>query len=203
MFLKALFLVFLFCGFCYAISVDNSYESNHLSRGLDAKSVLTTLASSLMSRGYGTTGMGSQVISLNLTNLLILVLLKALIFAAASLGHKGGDNYFRSADSPEQEEQKFLTDEEILMFLSYLTGTPGNNGCLQNISCHQPEQAKKYVNAGDVLLKAAKMLSYQTDDVYEYIIKEMDHAANVGIAGGNCGIFRCDNDANNNNIIKN
>lgn len=47
-----------------------------------------------MSKGYGrfgVTGAGSQIVSLNLTNLLILVLLKAIIFAAASLaGHKGG-----------------------------------------------------------------------------------------------------------------
>lgn len=59
-------------------------------RGFDARSVLSSLATNLMTRGYGATGMGSQVVSLNLTNLLILVLLKGLIFAAASLaGHKG------------------------------------------------------------------------------------------------------------------
>lgn len=53
-----------------------------------------------MTRGYGTTGMGSQVVSLNLTNLLILVLLKGLIFAAASLaGHKGESGRFRQTQT--------------------------------------------------------------------------------------------------------
>ncbi|KAJ8950990.1 hypothetical protein NQ318_006374 [Aromia moschata] len=155
-------------------------------RGLDAKSMLASLASNFVSRGFVSTGSGSsQVISLNLTNLLVLVLLKALIFAAGSLGAgtwKGG--YARSMDG----EEKFLTDEEILMFLSYLTGSPG---CLQNISCQQPQQAKKYTAAGEMLLKLAKMFSIDADMNYEYIILEMDQAANVGLAGGTCERFEC------------
>lgn len=81
--------------------------------------MLSSLASTFMSRGYlGDTG-SSQVISLNLTNLLVLFLLKALIFAAGSIGAgtwKGG--YARSDDGEEQ----LITDEELLLFLSYLSG---------------------------------------------------------------------------------
>lgn len=73
-----------------------------------------------MSRGFATAENGaSQVVALNLTNLFVLVLLKALIFAAGSLGAgawKGG--FARSNDG----EEKFLTDEEMLLFASYLTG---------------------------------------------------------------------------------
>ncbi|KAJ8976826.1 hypothetical protein NQ317_011822 [Molorchus minor] len=74
------------------------------------------------------------------------------------------------------------------MFLSYLSGSPG---CLQNISCQQPHQSKKYVAAGDTLLKLAKVFSVETDMNYEYIIQEMDRAANVGLAGGSCQMFDC------------
>lgn len=75
----------------------------------------------MSNRGFVTTteNGASQVVALNLTNLFVLVLLKALIFAAGSLGAgawKGG--FARSSDG----EEKFLTDEEILLFASYLTG---------------------------------------------------------------------------------
>lgn len=89
-------------------------------RSFDAKSMLSSLATNLMSRGYIGDSGSSQVISLNLTNLLVLVLLKALIFAAGSIGAgtwKGG--YARSNDG----EERLITDEEIVLFLSYLTGT--------------------------------------------------------------------------------
>lgn len=93
--------------------------------------MLSTIASNFMNRGFSSSGSGSsQVISLNLTNLLVLVLLKALIFAAGSLGAgtwKGG--YARSIDG----EERFLSDEEILMFLSYLSGTIYLLLCIQNI----------------------------------------------------------------------
>lgn len=59
------------------------------------------------------------MVSLNLTNLFVLVLLKALIFAAGSLGAgtwKGG--LARSGDGGET----ILSDEEILLFLGYLSG---------------------------------------------------------------------------------
>lgn len=81
--------------------------------------MLTSLATNLMNRGFGGDNGSSQVVSLNLTNLLVLVLLKALIFAAGSIGAgtwKGG--YARSADG----EEKLVSDEELLLFLSYLTG---------------------------------------------------------------------------------
>lgn len=76
----------------------------------------------MSNRGFVTTSENgaSQVVALNLTNLFVLVLLKALIFAAGSLGAgawKGG--FGRSHNGEEQ----FLTDEEILLFASYLTGS--------------------------------------------------------------------------------
>ncbi|KAF7287203.1 hypothetical protein GWI33_002024 [Rhynchophorus ferrugineus] len=186
--------VFYTVGFVLVIScvgvLGQDYEGNSVvsSRGLDAKDVLTSIATNLMSRGFTSTGNGSQVVSLNVTNLLILILLKALIFAAGSLGaghFKGG--YGRSLDG----EEKLVTDEEILMYLTYLTGSAGDNGCLQTVACQQPHQAKKYVNAGDLLLKTAKVFSMDVDHNYEYVLREVDQAANVGMSGGSCRIFRC------------
>ncbi|RZC38362.1 hypothetical protein BDFB_009121 [Asbolus verrucosus] len=180
-------VLILFSGVILKTSAAAVENDNEIARGLDAKSLLSSIAGNLMSRGYGTTGTGgSQVVSLNLTNLLVLVLLKALIFAAGSLGAgtwKGG--FGRSNDGDEQ----FLTEEEILLFLSYLTGSPGDNGCLQNVSCRQPQQAKRYVAAGDVLLKATQMLSVDPDRSYQYVLKEVEQAADIGLAGGDCARF--------------
>ena len=70
-------------------------------------------------------------------------------------------------------------------------GSPGDNGCLQSVACHQPQQAKKYVAAGDMLLKASKVMSLNPDRSYEYVLKEVEQAADVGLAGGDCSRFTC------------
>lgn len=176
-------------------------------RGIDAKTLLGSLASSLMSRGFVAAENGaSQVVALNLTNLFVLVLLKALIFAAGSLGAgawKGG--FGRSSDG----EEKFLTDEEILLFVSYLSGickfilnvnkliimvflgTPGNNSCLKQVACQDPREAQKYVMAGSTLLKVSKMLELQPDGSYEIALKELEDAASSGLSGDNCQQYKC------------
>ncbi|KAI4463616.1 multiple coagulation factor deficiency protein 2 neural stem cell derived neuronal survival protein [Holotrichia oblita] len=169
----------------------SAFDKN-LFRGLDAKSVLTSIASNLMSRGFVTTGGGSQVVSLNLTNLLVLILLKALIFAAGSLGAgtwKGG--YGRSSDG----EETLVTNEELLMYLAYLTGVPGDNHCLQFIACQGPQQARRYVAAGEMLLKATKMFTDEDDPSHEVTINELRQAANFGLNGGDCNRYSCKNDS--------
>lgn len=141
-----------------------------------------------MSRGFVSTETGSsQVVSLNLTNLLVLVLLKALIFAAGSLGA----NTWKGGLGRSNEDNEILTEDEILLYLTYLTGAPGDNGCLQSVSCRQPSQAKKYTTAGEVLLKTSKMLALNPDVGYAQILQEVEQAADIGLAGGDCSRFVC------------
>lgn len=80
------------------------------------------MANNFISRGYSPSGVGggSQLITFNVQNLLYLVLLKVLIYAAATFGGKHfKDEYGRSVDG---QPEKLLSEEEILMFLSYLSG---------------------------------------------------------------------------------
>lgn len=41
----------------------------------------------------------------------------------------------------------------MLLYLGYISGSPGNHKCLQNVACHQPKIAAEYANAGKLLLK--------------------------------------------------
>ncbi|XP_072383824.1 uncharacterized protein [Diabrotica undecimpunctata] len=189
---RSLFMVIFCCaigiGVPVGVMANAIDESEFKGRELNARSILTSLASNFMSRGFITTGTAagsSQIVSLNVTNLLVLLLVKALIFAAGSLGAGGfkGGEYARTV-----EDEKFLTDDEILMYLSFLTGS---SGCLQNIACQQPLKAKKYAAAGDLLLKFSKMFSLTRDLEYDMVVQELEQASNVGLAGGSCSNFEC------------
>ncbi|XP_050315563.1 uncharacterized protein LOC126750102 [Anthonomus grandis grandis] len=100
------------------VVTENAYTGDNVR--FDTSNVLSTIATHLMARQNGDGE--SQIISLNLSNLLVLILLKGLIFAAASLvGYKGhyGGHYGRSLDP---ENKSLLSDEEIVNFLRYLAG---------------------------------------------------------------------------------
>ncbi|XP_025835038.1 uncharacterized protein LOC112905903 [Agrilus planipennis] len=84
---KCIAVVFLFAGVNLAvvISPEENLIMSKQERAIDARTMLSTFVGNLMSRSYSN-GNGSQIISVNLTNLLVLILLKALIFAAGTLG---------------------------------------------------------------------------------------------------------------------
>lgn len=51
------------------------------------------------------------------------------------------------------EEEGVVTDTEMLLYLGYLSGSPGNRKCMQNIACQRPKLSADYVQAGKILLK--------------------------------------------------
>lgn len=127
----------------------------------------------------------SQVVALNLTNLFVLVLLKALIFAAGSLGAgawKGG--FARS----NEEEGKWLSDEEVLLFGSYLAG---DGGCLKLAACRGPREAQKYAEAGSLVMRALKMLEVEPGEGYRAALGELEEAVGYGTSGMDCRRYKC------------
>lgn len=79
-----------------------------------------------------------------------------------------------------------------MLYIIYFVGYPGKNGCLQNIACQDPEQAKKYVAAGDLLLKITRMLTLDDPDIkYNYVLKELQEAVKFGESRGNCNKYVC------------
>lgn len=105
------------------------------------------------------------MLSLNLTNLVILLVVKALIFGAGSLGFGGqGDHVGRSVDEPSRgnvtTNQSFITESELLLMLSYLkSDVTQHYGCLKFAACKDPKKTKEYLLASNLLVKGANMFN--------------------------------------------
>lgn len=127
-----------------------------------------SMAKELISRSYG----GNQVLSLNLTSLLILVMLKALIFTTGLLGAGNWSQFGRgrglegsklirhSHQSQVYQELYFSNKDSIVdnaemqLFLGFLAAEGSrNDGCLYRAVCMAPEQGAEYLKAGQALLE--------------------------------------------------
>lgn len=101
-----------------------------------------------------------QVLSLNLTNLVILLVLKAIIFGAGHMGVGWAAKSSRGGDEPPGP-QPLVTEQEALLLLGFLMGgTPGHDyQCLNRVACQEPDAANSYARAGLLLSNGAKLLN--------------------------------------------
>lgn len=60
------------------------------------------------------------------------------------------------------------------------------------VACQGPQQARRYAAAGEMLLKASKMFTEEDDTSYEMTLNELGQAANYGLNGGDCKVFKCE-----------
>ncbi|XP_060804013.1 uncharacterized protein LOC106140545 [Amyelois transitella] len=156
--------------------------------------IVSGMAKDFIARSTGSSQVGfdcvTQVLSLNLTNLVILIVLKALILAAGFFGAgawKGGHHYGRSLD--ENKNASFITEDELLLYLGYLSGQQSKDyGCLYRLSCNRPEQAGMYSSGADLLLQGAKLFQGNSIELepYEEVSKGIREAAEWGERGVNC-----------------
>ncbi|XP_063625154.1 uncharacterized protein LOC134796880 isoform X1 [Cydia splendana] len=162
---------------------------------------LTNLAKEFVGRSTGSSQVGfdcvSQVLSLNLTNLVILIVLKALILAAGFFGAgawKGGHHYARSLD--DNTNASYITEDEILLYLSYLAGQQSRDyGCLYRLSCKKPQQAALYSSGAEILLQGARLLQGNSIELepYEEVSKGVKQASAWGEEGMNCDArYQCE-----------
>ncbi|XP_047997930.1 uncharacterized protein LOC125235416 isoform X2 [Leguminivora glycinivorella] len=154
---------------------------------------LTNLAKEFVGRSTGS----SQVLSLNLTNLVILIVLKALILAAGFFGAgawKGGHHYARSLD--DNTNASYITEDEIMLYLSYLAGQQSRDyGCLYRLSCKKPQQAALYSSGAEILLQGARLLQGNSIELepYEEVSKGIKEASAWGEEGMNCDTrYQCE-----------
>ncbi|CAH4034586.1 unnamed protein product [Pieris brassicae] len=144
--------------------LDNDFNETYRSSFLNSAGsflsgaggqVVSSLAKDFIARSTGT----SQVLSLNLTNLVILIVLKALVLAAGFFGAGAwkGHHYARSFE--DSKNASYITEDEILLYLSYLVGQQSQDyGCLYRLSCQRPKQAAIYASGAELLLQGTKLI---------------------------------------------
>ncbi|XP_026674092.1 uncharacterized protein LOC113465035, partial [Ceratina calcarata] len=87
------------------------------------------------------------VLNLNLSNLLLLLVLKAIVFGAGYLGqsdHKGR----------ELEKESVISEGEVTLAVGYLMG----NTCLYRAACEEPHVAKEYLGAAEMIVETMKLM---------------------------------------------
>lgn len=94
----------------------------------------------------------SEVLALNLTNLIILIILKAIIFGFG-LFAVGGNA--RSADDGPTFSETDLTGG--MCFMMFTAGDDSKLLCIQKAACKDPKTAAQYATAGKMMYKLHQM----------------------------------------------
>ncbi|XP_017118828.1 uncharacterized protein LOC108140530 [Drosophila elegans] len=164
--------------------------------GSPAGHVVIQVAKELLHRSAG----NSQVLSLNLTNLLVIILLKVLIFSAGMLGagHWSGYGYGhgRSAGRSDTNLGLGLTSGDDYLITGFLAAQgSGRDECLYAASCACPTAAYEYAKAGRALLGAIEVFKGVPLEKPRYndLIVLMERAAYDGFRGVACNTTQtCD-----------
>ncbi|CAD7091832.1 unnamed protein product [Hermetia illucens] len=153
-----------------------------------AGQMMVQFAKELISRSSGS----SQILSLNLGNFFVLLILKALIFAVSMIGAGNWNHYARRMDA---EETIFSAGEPSLL-IGYLAAQgSGRDGCLHKAACKAPRVAFEYSKAGKALLDGIEMFQGNISDKarYQNLINLVEKSAFDGYKGAPCDlIYRCD-----------
>ena len=112
---------------------------------------LIATALEFMSRASST----SEVLTLNLTNLLILLVLKALIF--------GFGIFFVGGSTARSAEETSITETDLtggMCFLMYTSGSEDKLSCMQRAACNDVAVADQYYSAGKMWYNMHKALGW-------------------------------------------
>ncbi len=117
---------------------------------VDTSSPMLTEALELMARASST----SEVLTLNLTNLLILLVLKALIFGFGLFSF--GTTAAASARSADSSSPLSLTESDVtggLCFINYMSGNEAKFDCIRRSACEDPKTGNDYLTAAKMWYK--------------------------------------------------
>ncbi|KAL2716804.1 hypothetical protein V1478_014480 [Vespula squamosa] len=141
-------------------------------------SMLAEIAKEFMQRSTTT----SQVLNLNLSNLLLLLVLKAVVFGAGYIGNHG----YKGRDL---NEENIISEGEVALALGYLIG----DTCLYRAACEEPHIANEYLGAAEMLLNTIKLMpqTVSVEHKYEKTISELRKAIEYGITSGCPPEYNC------------
>merc|ERR1712038_877950 len=125
-------------------SVDHIYQQGMMD------SPVVPLAMEALARATST----SEVLTLNLTNLLILIVLKIVIFGA-------GIVFSGSVARSRSDEESSITETDLtggMCFLMYTSGVEDKLSCMQRAACNDAATADQYYDAGKMWFNMHKTL---------------------------------------------
>jgi len=133
----------------------------------------------------------SEVLTLNLTNLLILLALKALIFGFGLFSVGGGGGVGGIGRALDEDATPWITPAELtggMCFLMYNAGAEDKMECIQRTVCEEPYLMNDYLTAGKMWWKGHELLSnfIPFEEKYQRIAHKVEAAINHGKEGHNC-----------------
>lgn len=143
-------------------------------------SALVSTALEFLSRASST----SEVLTLNLTNLLILLVLKAIIFG---FGLFSVGSTARSAEDSPSIGETDLTGG--MCFMMYTAGDDSKLSCIQKSACYDPKTAAEYSLAAKMFYKIHKLLNVDFDPKYEVVLNALEDAKEHALNGGDCSAY--------------
>lgn len=126
----------------------------------------------------------SEVLTLNLTNLLILLVLKAVIIGLGIF--VGAGSTARSA------EETSITESDLqggMCFLMYTAGDFDKLSCIQRTACSDADAADQYHMAGKMWYNMHKALNMPFHEKYMKVLNAVRDASEYGKMGGDCSAY--------------
>merc|ERR1712051_432135 len=130
----------------------------------------------------------SQVLSFNLTGVIILIVLKIAVIAYTML--QGGVTGRSGLNSGPGYSPADLTGG--MCFLLYTNGEEDKLNCLSRAVCESPEVSSQYLAAAKLWYKMHKIINaVPYSEKYTNVVESLNTANTIGHQGGDCSQFSC------------
>jgi hypothetical protein len=169
-----------------ALCLSTSFSPSAASTADQQDNPMLTEALDLMARASST----SEVLTLNLTNLLILLVLKALIFGFGLFSF-GGGAAGRSAD----EGSLFgVTQSDVtggICFLNFMSGEESKFDCIRRSACEDPKTGNDYLTAAKMWYKMHTFVkAVPFHDTYYKVVEGLEESIAHSMQGGDCSVYQ-------------